>query len=93
MAKFERLAERCERSKAKKLYRLFDCLSGTDLEFANKWAGRDSYDTLIKELGQRFDLKDTPLAARNNLYAMKQYEDETIEAFLQRVMTAATDGF
>ena len=93
LAKFERLAERCEWSEAKKLYRLFDCLSGTALEFANKCAGRDSYDTLIKELGQRFDLKDTPLAARNNLYAMEQYEDETIEAFLQRVMTAATDGF
>ena len=44
-------------------------------------------------MGQRFDLKDTPIAARQNLHIIKQTEDESIEAFLQRVMTVATDGY
>ena len=93
LAKFERQANRCAWSEDKKLYRLFDCLSGTALEFANKCSGRDSYDTLVKELTQRFDLKDPPMAARHNLNSIKQNEDESIESFLQRVMTVATDGF
>ena len=45
------------------------------------------------EIGQRFDLKDVPVAARQNLHSIKQLEDESIEAFLQRVMTVASDGF
>ena len=53
----------------------------------------DKYITLVKEMGQRFDLKGTPIAARQNLHVIKQTEDESIEAFLPRIMTVATDGY
>ena len=92
LVKFERPATRKEWSDSRKLNRLFDCLSGTALEFANKCAGKDRYDTLIKEMGQRFDLKDNRIAARQNLHIIKQFEEESTEASLQRVMTVATDG-
>ena len=55
----------------KKNDRLFNCLSGTALEFANKCAGKAHFASLVKELGQRFDLKDPPLVARQNLHAIK----------------------
>ena len=93
LAKFERQAKHRDWSADKMLNRLFDCLSGTALEYANKCAGNDKYVTLVKEMGQRFDLKDTPIAARQNLHIIKQTEDECIEAFLQRVMTVATEGY
>ena len=38
-------------------------------------------------------MKDTPIAARQSLHVIMQTEDESIEAFLQRVLTVATDGF
>ena len=47
LAKFERQAKQGEWSEQKMLYRLFDCLSGTALEFANKCAGNDNYTALI----------------------------------------------
>ena len=50
-------AKRCELSENKKLYKLFDCLSGTALEFANRCVSMDSYDTLVRELIQPLDLK------------------------------------
>ena len=64
LAKFERPATRKEWSVTRKLNMLFDCLSVTALEFANTFAGKDRYDTLIKEMSQCFDLKDTPIAYR-----------------------------
>ena len=36
---------------------------------------------------------DTAVAAHQNLHLIKQCENKTIEAFLQRVMTVATDGY
>ena len=62
-AKFERQANHSEWSDEKKSGRLYDCLSGTALEFSNKYAGKDQFEDLKKDLGQRFDLKDTPVAA------------------------------
>ena len=70
LAKFERTATRKEWSATRKLNMLFDCLSGTALEFANTCAGKVRYDTLIKEMSQRFDLKDTPIAAHQNLHTV-----------------------
>ena len=72
--------------------RLFDCLAETALEYASKSKGRHSYKELKKELGLRFDLREPPTAARQNLYLMKQSEDESLEAYLQRVLTAAMHG-
>ena len=72
--------------------RLFDCLAETALEYASKSRGRHSYRELKKELGLRFDLREPSIAARQNLYLMKQSEDESLEAYLQRVLTAAMHG-
>ena len=44
-------------------------------------------------MGQRFDLKDTRIAPCQNLHVIKQFEDESIDAFLQRIMNVATDGY
>ena len=44
-------------------------------------------------MGQRFDLKDTCIAPCQNLHVIKQFEDESIDAVLQRVMNVATDGY
>ena len=68
IAKFETQASRSKWSDKRKLERLYDCLSGTALEFANKCVGKDQFEALKKELGQQFDLKDTPIAARQNLH-------------------------
>lgn len=93
ITKFERQVGPREWSDDRKLNRLFNCLSGTALEFANRCAGQDDYHALVKEMGQRFDLRDTPVGARQKLHIIKQTEDESLEVFLQRVMTVAIDGF
>lgn len=64
----------------------------TALEYASKSKGRHSYKDLKKELGLRFGLREPPIAARQNLYLMKQSDDESLEAYLQRVLTAAMHG-
>ena len=92
ITKFHRIAKRRGWSKRKRLDRLFDCLAETALEYASKSKGRHSYRELKKELGLRFDLREPPIAARQNLYLMKQSEDESLEAYLQRVLTAAMHG-
>ena len=92
ITKFHRTAKRRGWSKRKRLERLFDCLAETALEYATKSKGRHSYKDLKKELGLRFDLREAPVAARQNLYLMKQSDDESLEAYLQRVLTAAMHG-
>ena len=80
ITKFHRIAKRRGWSKRKRLDRLFDCLAETALEYASKSKGRHSYRELKKELDLRFDLREPPIAARQNLYLMKQSEDESLEA-------------
>ncbi|MEW8547438.1 MAG: hypothetical protein AB2693_28360 [Candidatus Thiodiazotropha sp.] len=41
----------------------------------------------------RFDIKDAPVAACQKLHLTKQSEEETLEEYLQRVLTTAMDGF
>ena len=41
----------------------------------------------------RFDLKEEPIAARQRLHSSKQEEDETLESYLQRIMTITLDGY
>ncbi|MCG8034644.1 MAG: hypothetical protein JAZ03_21075 [Candidatus Thiodiazotropha taylori] len=93
ITKFDRISRRRGWTKRKRLARLFDCLSETALEFANRCEGQTSYRKLKKELSLRFDLKDAPVAARQRLHLMKQSEDEGLEVYLQRVLTTAMDGF
>lgn len=91
--KLERLADRRGWDNQKKLDWLFDCLSDTALEYANRCEGKGDYDSLKAELQQRFDLRDTPVAARQKLHSVKQKDEETLEVYLQRVLTISMDGF
>ena len=90
--KFDRIARRKGWSDDKKLDRLYDCLTDKALEYAARSDNKDNYDRLTQELALRFDLKDEPIAARQRLYLAKQDDDETLEAFLQRILTITMDG-
>ena len=90
--KFDRIAKRKGWSDDKKLDRLYDCLTDKALEYASRSDNKDNYDRLTQELALRFDLKDEPIAARQRLYLAKQDDDETLEAFLQRIVSITLDG-
>ena len=92
ITKFDRVALRRGWSDNKKLDRLFDCLTDKALEYANRAEGRD-YSSLKNELALRFDLRDEPVAARQRLHVIKQSEEESLEDFLQRVLTVTIDGY
>ena len=81
---FERVAQRRKWMAQKRLDWLFDCLSETALEHANRCKGQNEYVQLMAELARRFDLWDTPVAARQKLHTIRQKEDEI---FLQRVLS------
>ena len=91
--KFDRIARRKGWSDDKKLDRLYDCLTDKALEYASRSDNRDNYDGLRQELALRFDLKEEPIAARQRLHSSKQEEDETLESYLQRIMTITLDGY
>ncbi|MCG8044734.1 MAG: hypothetical protein N0E48_03455 [Candidatus Thiodiazotropha endolucinida] len=93
IAKFSRTAIRRDWSEDKKLDRLFDCLTDKALEYANRSVNRDDYNELKKELALRFDMRDAPVAARQQLHVIKQSDEETLEDFLQRVLTITMDGY
>ena len=93
ISKFERIAQRRKWTAQKRLDRLFDCLSETALEYANRCEGQNDYVQLRAELARRFDLRDTPVAARQKLHTIRQKEDEGLEVFLQRVLSVCLDGF
>ena len=92
MARFVRTAERRGWSERKKMDRLFDCLSEKALEYANR-SKAETYEALRRELDLRFDLKDAPVAARQRLHVVRQEDEESLEDFLQRVLTITMDGF
>ena len=81
ISKFERIAQRRKWTAQKRLDRLFDCLSETALEYANRCQGQNDYMQLRAELARRFDLRDTPVAAGQKLHTIPQKEDEGLEVF------------
>jgi len=93
ISQFERIAERRDWSKRKCANRLFDCLSGIALEYANKLSITSDYRKLKKEMGRRFDNKDAPVSARRKLQFLRQMDSETLEEFSQRVHFLAIDGY
>ena len=90
--KFERIAERHKWSENKKLDRLFSYLMEKALEYAVKCKNNKSYENLNGELKLRFDSSDEPVAARQKLHLAKQSDDETLEVYMQRILSIATDG-
>ena len=91
--KIERTALRHKWSEEKKLDRLLGCLTDEALEYAVKSKNNYSYTELKAELKLRFDLTDEPVTARNKLHDVKQTDDETLEAFMQRVLSIAKNGY
>ena len=92
IAKFTRTSERRCWSERKKMDRLFDCLTDKALEYANR-SQAETYEALKRELSLRFDLKDAPVACRSKLHVIRQDDEESLEDFLQRVLTVTMDGF
>ena len=70
-----------------------DCLTDKALEYAARSDNRDNFAALKGELALRFDLKEEPVAARQQLHLAKQGDDETLEAYLQRILAIAMDGY
>ena len=91
--KFDRISQRRGWSEDKKLDRLYDCLTDKALEYAARSDNRDNFAALKGELALRFDLKEEPVAARQQLHLAKQGDDETLEAYLQRILAIAMDGY
>ena len=92
ITKFDRVALLRGWFDNKKLDRLFDCLTDKELEYANRAEGRDYY-LLKNELALQFNLRDEPVATRQRLHIIKQSEEESLEDFLQRVLTVTIDGY
>ena len=91
--KFDRIATRKGWTDQKKLDRLYDCLTEKALEYTARSDNKDNYNGLKQELALRFDLKEEPIAARQRLTAIRQDDDETLEDYLQRILTITLDGF
>ena len=91
--KFDRIAQRREWSESKKLDRLIDCLTDKALEYASRSENKENFTDLKNELKLRFDYKEEPIAVRQRLHLARQDKDETLEAFLQRILGIAMDGY
>ena len=92
ISRFCRTADRRGWDDPKRLDKLLDCLSEKALEFANR-SKAVTFNELVKELELRFDNRNTPIAARNRLHLIKQSDEETLEEYLQRVITLAMEGY
>ena len=77
----------------KKLDRLYDCLTDKALEYAARSDNCNNFAPLKGEFALRFDLKDEAVAARQQLHLAKQGDNETLEAYLQRILAIAMDGY
>ena len=73
--------------------RLLDCLTDVALEYARKVNTDDDYKSLRGALKQRFSKKDEPVSARRQLQYVKQFDDETLEEFAERVHFPVMDGY
>ena len=71
--------------------RLLDCITEKALEYADR-PKAETYEALKLELNRRFDLKYASVATRQRLHVMKQEDEESLEDFLQRVLTITMDG-
>ena len=89
----DRLALRRGWSDEKKIDRLYDCLTDKALEYASRSDNKDNFSELKKELAFRFDLREEPVAARQHLYLARQGEDDSLEAYLQRILEITMDGY
>ena len=69
--KFARISQRQGWSEKKKLDRLYGCLTDKALEYAARSDNRDNFAALKGELALRFDLKEEPVAARQQLHLAK----------------------
>ena len=54
---------------------------------------KDNFNSLKQELALRFDLRDEPIAARHRLHLAKQDDDESLEAYLQKILTITMDEY
>ena len=72
---------------------MIDCLTDKALEYASRSENKENFANLKNELKVRFDYKEVPIAAKQRLHLAKQDEDETLEAFLQRILGIAMDGY
>ena len=93
ITRFGMVADRRDWDGDKRLDRLFNCLTGTALEFANSSKSADCYNRLIEELELRFDNRDAPIAARQLLHVVQQQSGESLEEYLQRVLVLMRDGY
>ena len=96
LVKFQhKIRENCRKtwSENKNLDRLFRCLTEKALEYAVKCKNNTSYENLNGELKLRFDSSDEPVPAPQKLHLAKQSDDETLEVYMQRILSIATDGF
>ena len=90
---FERIAAHRGWPAHKKTFRLLDCLSDVALEYARRINQNGDYKDLKRQLKQRFSRKEVPVLARRQLPFTKQYENEGVEEFAQRVYFLALDGY
>jgi hypothetical protein len=90
---FERIAAHGGWSVHKKTFRLLDCLSDVALGYARRVNQNGDYKDLKRQLKQRFSRKEVPVLARRQLSFTKQYENEGVEEFAQRVYFLPLDGY
>lgn len=92
ITQFERLAERKDWSKRKRTDKLLGCLERPALEYVCKLK-LEKYRHIKKEMSRRFNNKDNPISARRKLQFIKQYEDESLQEFAQRIHFITIDGY
>ena len=91
--KFEMVAERRGWDDLKRKVKLLECLSGPALVYIQKLKVQGAYEDVKKALALRFGPRLTPSSARMQLTYIQQREDESIEAFHQRVHSVAIVGY
>lgn len=92
ITEFERLAEKKDRSTKKRTDKLLGCLEGSALE--NVWKLKlEKYRHIKREMSRRLNNKDNPISARRKRQFIKQYEDESLQEFAQRVHFITIDGY
>ncbi|VDI02855.1 Hypothetical predicted protein [Mytilus galloprovincialis] len=92
---FNHIARKYEWSNEQKLDRLIECLRDKALKFVStrQETVQKDYDMLVQKLSQRFGNKDLPHTIRRQLQEVRQFVDESIEEFAERIQELATDGY
>jgi hypothetical protein len=91
----QRAATRYRWDEAEQLDRLIDQLRGKALDFFAELPQvyQQNFLHLRKKLGARFGQKDPPMACRQRLIDLMQYEGESLEEFGERAQRLAARGF